>query len=51
LTTGTTVASASGDDFGQHVVSCQQSTGFDGEHNPGMHEGYEGWTPDHVCDA
>lgn len=43
-------ASASGGaEFGQHVRSCAQDMGFDGTHNPGMHSGYAGWDPDHVC--
>jgi len=30
-------------DFGTHVAECTQTHGFDGEHNPGMHEGRSGW--------
>ena len=30
-------------DFGQHVVRCAQTMGFDGTHNPGMHRGASGW--------
>lgn len=41
--TGT--ASATGGDFGSHVVTCEQTTGLDGQHNPGMHQGYAGWDP------
>jgi hypothetical protein len=41
-------ASAS-DEFGQHVVTCTQTMGFDSQHNPGMHQGYAGWDPSHVC--
>jgi len=37
------------DDFGSHVVDCAQDPGFNGEHNPGMHRGYAGWDPTHVC--
>lgn len=48
LLTGMTPASAA-DDFGQHVTSCVRSMGFDGQHNPGMHQGYAGWSPDHTC--
>jgi hypothetical protein len=33
----------SGRSFGQHVSSCAQTTGFDSEHNPGMHSGFAGW--------
>ena len=35
--------------FGQHVRTCAQDMGFDGEHNPGMHQGAQGWSPDHTC--
>lgn len=34
---GTANASASG--YGQHVRHCAQTMGFDGRHNPGMHQG------------
>ena len=39
----------SGRDFGAHVVSCVQTMGFDGQHNPGMHRGFAGWDPTHMC--
>lgn len=42
-------AAGSGADFGQHVRDCAQGTGFDGTHNPGMHHGFTGWDPKHVC--
>lgn len=42
-------SASSGEEFGQHVRSCAQGMGFDGSHNPGMHSGYAGWDPDHVC--
>jgi hypothetical protein len=29
-------------DFGDHVVICEQMMGFNGEHNPGMHQGFAG---------
>ena len=46
----TGAASAStGQDFSQHVRDCQQSMGFDGTMNPGMHQGRAGWDPSHVC--
>lgn len=46
----TGAASAStGQDFSQHVRDCQQSMGFDGTMNPGMHQGRSGWDPSHVC--
>lgn len=35
--------------YGGHVVHCAQSVGFDGVHNPGMHNGYAGWNPAHSC--
>ena len=46
---GATSAAAAGDHFGQHVVTCAQMVGFTGEHNPGMHQGFQGWDPDHQC--
>ena len=47
---GTSSASAgAGPKFGQHVQNCAQVMGFDGTHNPGMHTGYAGWDPTHVC--
>jgi len=42
-------AAAAEGEFGQHVQHCAQTTGFDGEHNPGMHAGVHGWSPDHTC--
>ena len=42
-------AVSQGADFGQHVRMCAQMTGFDGMHNPGMHQGRSGWGPDHDC--
>jgi len=35
--------SGSGADYGHHVAGCAQTMGFDGEHNPGMHQGRTGW--------
>lgn len=29
--------------FGQHVSECARTMGFDGDHNPGMHQGKAGW--------
>lgn len=40
--------SPSGRDFGEHVVVCEQMMGFDGEHNPGMHDGFADWDPSHM---
>ena len=33
-----------GSQYGQHVRNCAQTMGFTGDHNPGMHHGYAGWT-------
>ena len=56
LTTGAAIlasgiaAPVNADDaFGKHVRDCAQSTGFDATMNPGMHQGYAGWTPEHTC--
>lgn len=51
LVTGTAAASpaAAADDFGQHVSTCARTTGFDAQHNPGMHQGFHGWDPSHEC--
>lgn len=46
---GTASAAGTGRDFGQHVRTCPQTKGFDGEHNPGMHHGFSGWDPSHTC--
>lgn len=35
---------SAGQTYGQHVEHCAQSTGLNGEHNPGMHAGFSGWT-------
>lgn len=32
-----------GPDFGQHVLQCAKTMGFNGSHNPGMHHGASGW--------
>lgn len=42
-------AAGEGRDFGHHVVHCAQSVGFDGAHNPGMHQGFRGFAADHAC--
>lgn len=49
LVPGTATAAGAGEAFGQHVRTCQQTMGFDGVHNPGMHHGFAGWDPSHVC--
>jgi len=36
-------------DFSRHLRDCQQSMGFGGTMNPGMHQGRSGWDPTHVC--
>ena len=36
-------------EFCHHVQSCAQVMGFDGSNNPGMHTGFAGWDPTHVC--
>ncbi|OIJ27618.1 hypothetical protein [Nocardioides luteus] len=41
-------AAADGREFGEHVVHCAQDVGFSGTHNPGMHQGFHGFT-DHEC--
>ena len=43
-----TPASAAGD-FGEHVSTCAQTSGFGADHNPGMHQGFNGWDPTHTC--
>lgn len=49
LGSGAATAADSGRDYGQHVRMCAQTMGFDGAHNPGMHNGFAGWDPSHVC--
>lgn len=49
LAAGSAQAADANFDFGQHVSSCAQSMGFDGTHNPGMHEGKSGWEPGEMC--
>jgi hypothetical protein len=49
LTGGIAAPAGAEDEFGQHVQRCAQTMGFDGEHNPGTHEGAHGWSPDHTC--
>jgi len=38
-----------GREFAEHVVHCAQTTGFDGDHNPGMHQGLAGFHHAHTC--
>ena len=42
-------APGDGQEFGHHVVHCAQAVGFDGSHNPGMHQGFRGFTAGHMC--
>jgi hypothetical protein len=46
---GPAQAASESADYGQHVRTCTQSMGFDGTHNPGMHQGTSGWDPSHEC--
>ncbi|GAB4099938.1 hypothetical protein [Sinomonas halotolerans] len=46
---GPAVAADPNADFAQHVRMCVETMGFDGTHNPGMHEGKSGWDPLHIC--
>jgi len=41
-------ATAAGD-FGEHVSTCAQTIGFSADHNPGMHQGFQGWHATHTC--
>jgi hypothetical protein len=36
-------------DFGEHISTCAQTTGFSADHNPGMHQGFHAWDPTHSC--
>ena len=49
VVSGAVTQAASAGEFGQHVRTCTQTMGFNGEHNPGMHQGFHGWDPEHVC--
>lgn len=40
---------AGGQDFSVHVRECQQTMGFSGTHNPGVHHGFSSWDPSHTC--
>ena len=46
---GSAETGATGRDFGKHVVTCAQTMGFSGQHNPGMHRGFAGWNPAETC--
>ena len=43
-------ADGTGRDFAEHVRMCQHHMGFDGTMNPGMHQGFSNWDPDHTCE-
>lgn len=48
--TGAATAAGNGEDYSQHVRTCQKTMGFDGVHNPGrMHHGFAGWDLSHEC--
>ena len=49
LVAGAATPADADNQFGEHVRTCAQTHGFNGVDNPGMHQGYSGWTPDHVC--
>lgn len=49
LAAGVATAATADDQFGQHVRDCAQTIGLDGAMNPGMHQGYAGWSADHTC--
>ena len=40
---------STGQEFGQHVRTCAQTMGFNGTHNPGMHQGFAGWNRAETC--
>lgn len=42
-TAATAQAEPTGRDFGRHVAECAQTSGMDGSHNPGMHQGFSNW--------
>ena len=49
LLSGPAQAASENADYGQHVRTCAQTMGFDGTHNPGMHQGKSGWDAGHQC--
>lgn len=46
---GPATAVDDGRSFGQHVRTCAQTVGFDGDHNPGMHARFTDGHPHHDC--
>lgn len=50
IAVGTGTPAAAAGDFGEHVSTCAQTSGFTAGHNPGMHQGFHGWDePTHTC--
>ena len=49
IAAGAWTPATAADDFGHHVSSCAQTTGFSADHNPGMHQGFPGWDATHTC--
>lgn len=47
--TATAATGSEGSTFGHHVSQCAQGIGFDGMHNPGMHQGFSGVPTHHEC--
>lgn len=46
---GASAQTAVAGEYGEHVVHCAQTMGFDGTHNPGVHHrGFSGWQQ-HDC--
>jgi len=49
ITLGASTPATAAGEFGEHVSTCAQTTGFSAEHHPGMHQGFHGWDPTHIC--
>lgn len=49
VTAGFGAPAHAADDFGQHARDCAQTMGFDGQMNPGMHQGRYGADPSMTC--
>lgn len=49
VTAGFAAPANATDDFGQHARDCAQTMGFDGQMNPGMHQGRYGSHPSMTC--
>ena len=39
-----TALASDGAVFGTHVSNCARTHGFNGTHNPGMHQGFSNWS-------